>query len=115
MGPWLIDVSDRSELERWLAGTPSDKVVMVVAGDSPRVRELLPNALDAAKLEPHRLVLWVKQPALLEGLPAADLLSRDRRLVSAVLTPDRRVAAWVYDDQIAVDDMAFAFAQAEEA
>jgi hypothetical protein len=60
MGPWLIDVRTREEFDTWLGDDPPKAhrpVVMVVRGDSTLVREFLPNALDAAKLDERRLVV----------------------------------------------------------
>jgi hypothetical protein len=111
MGPWLIETSERAELERWLGDTASGRLLMVVRGDSPRVRELLPNLLDAAKLQPNRVVLWVRDATLLEGLAVAEAFARDPRIVAVVLAATRAVA-WVYDDQSGVADASFAFDKA---
>ncbi len=112
MGPWLIDVNDRAELERWLGEAASGRLAMVVRGDGPAVRELLPNVLDAAKLDPGRVVLWVKDPALLDGLAPAEGFGRDPRLVAVVLDHSGRPVSWLYGDQASVADADFAFARA---
>jgi hypothetical protein len=114
MGPWLIDVYERDELERWLGDTAAKRVLMVVPGDSSRLREILPNLLDAAKLQPNRVVLWVKDPALLAGLPVAEVFAHDDRIVAVVLA-GARAASWVYDDQVEVVDATFAFEKADRA
>jgi len=116
MGPWLIDARTRDEFDIWLGDrSPLQRrpVVMVIRGDSPAVRELLPNALDAAKLVEGRLVVWVKDPGLLTNDEAQRFFSSDHSIVAAVLSADRRVESWVYRDRLDVDDAAFAFAKAE--
>lgn len=115
MGPWLIDFNERGELEKWLADPNGRPSAMLIRGDSSRVREMLPNALDAAKLDPGRVVLWVKEEELLAGLPGAEPFRRDADVNAVVLDRERRPRAWVYDDQIAVSDFAFAYDQAEGA
>jgi hypothetical protein len=115
MGPWLVDVQTRDELESWLSASPPityRPVLMVVRGDSARVREFLPNALDAAKLDDRRIVVWVKQEALLKPQELRDLFDADDTAVAAVLRDDRTVAAWVHDDRLQVGDADFAFSAA---
>jgi hypothetical protein len=56
MGPWLVDVAQRSELDPWLEGTApvsAAPVVLLVRGDDDVVRELLPNALDVSVDHPR--------------------------------------------------------------
>lgn len=113
MGPWLIDFDERGELEKWLADPNGRPSAMLIRGDSSRVREMLPNALDAAKLDPGRVVLWVKEAELLAELPCAEPFRSDADVNAVVLDRERRPRAWVYDDQIAVSDFAFAYDQAE--
>jgi len=114
MGPWLVDVVDRGELDPWLGGSPPvdyEPAVMLVLGDSPRMREFLPNALDAAKRDPRRVVVWIKDETVLTDEDRQDLFLGDERVVAAVLGADHSTAAWVYDDQLGFDDAAFAFDQ----
>jgi len=112
MGPWLVDIVDRGELDPWLGGNPPidyTPVVMLVRGDTQGMREFLPNALDAAKRDPRRVVVWIKDETMLTDEDRQDLFLGDDRVVAAVLGPDHATAAWVYDDQLGVDDAAFAF------
>jgi hypothetical protein len=116
MGPWLIDVQNSEEIDIWLGEnppTPYRPVVMLVRGDGATVREFLPNALDAAKLDDHRLVAWVKDLDLLNDDEIRAFFLSDDTIVAAVLSGDRQVKGWVYSDRIDVDDAAFAFHQAE--
>ena len=112
MGPWLIEVQERGELERWLDDRSSQTVVMVVRGDSALVRELLPNALDAAKLDDQRLVVWIKDLSLLRQQERSDLFGDDDTVVAAVLDDGGAVAAWVHADRLQVTDADFAFSAA---
>jgi len=115
MGPWLVDVHDRSELDPWLGDSPPTlyaPVVMVVRGDTPRLREFLPNALDAAKLHPHRVVLWVKDSTVLDEEEIKTLFLDDTTIVAAVLSTDHTVTSWVYENQLSVANATFAFEKA---
>ncbi len=115
MGPWLIDVHTKEELEEWLGDRPPmpyTPVLMVVRGDGETVREFLPNALDAAKLDDRRLVVWVKDLDLLGEHELREFFLDDESVVAAVLSDDRRVMGWVHRDRIDVDDAEFAFLQA---
>jgi len=115
MGPWLVDVRTRDELDSWLSATPPTTyrpVLMVVRGDSAIIREFLPNALDAAKLDERRLVVWVKDPSLLRQPERERLFGDDDTVVAAVLDDDRAVAAWVHTDRFDVVDADFAFSAA---
>lgn len=115
MGPWLVDVQTRDELESWLSESPPTTyrpVLMVVRGDSATIREFLPNALDAAKLDDRRIVVWVKEPALFRPQELGLLFGDDATAVAAVLGDNRTVAAWVHDDRLGVDDADFAFSAA---
>ena len=76
MGPWLIDVADRSELDLWLEGGPpyrAGTTVMLVRGDDGDVRSFLPNALDAAKEGAKRVVVWLKKSSLLSDSEQKEL------------------------------------------
>ena len=118
MGPWLVDARNREELDMWLEGlapVPYRPVVMVVRGDDPAVRELLPNVLDAAKLSPERVVVWVKDPALLSDEERGRMFRDDEAIVGAVLSAEREVTGWLYRDHSEVDDAAFAFTAARQA
>jgi hypothetical protein len=115
MGPWLVDVRTRAELDRWLGGNPPTTyvpVLMVVRGDSVAVREFLPNALDAAKLDDRRVVVWVKDLSLLRDTEARDLFGGDGSVLAAVLNHDRTVAVRVHSDRMEVVDADFAFSTA---
>jgi len=112
MGPWLVDVQTEDGIENWLGEnppTPYRPVVMVVRGDSDVIREFIPNALDAAKLDEQRVVVWVKDPSLLAEERIWGLFADDHDAVAAVLNEDRELAARVYSERIEVSDAAFAF------
>jgi len=112
MGPWLVDVQSKEGIEEWLSGnppTPYRPVVMVVRGDSDLIREFLPNALDAAKLDEQRVVVWVKDPSVLDDERIWGLFADDHDAVASVLNEDRELAARVYSGRIEVSDAAFAF------
>ena len=116
MGPWLVDVRTREELESWLGDDPPTTyrpVVMVVRGDSEVIREFLPNALDAAKLDHQRVVVWVKDVMVLTEQQQRELFLDDDSILAAVLSEDHDVGGWVYRDHLDVDDAAFAFSNAE--
>jgi hypothetical protein len=116
MGPWLVDVEDRSTLEVWLAGGPAEHegaTVMMVRGDGPEVRSFIPNALDAAKEGERRVVVWVKDPALLHDEEMTHLFGTSDPALAAVLGVDGGVGGWVTKDRLRVEDAAFAFAGAE--
>ena len=117
MGPWLVDIYDRSELEVWLADGPSGgraSVVMVVRGDGTSVREFLPNALDAAKRRSHRVVLWVKDPAIFKEPEVVSLFGEGDEVLAAVMGAGANADGWVTRDRLGVEDADFAFAAAEE-
>lgn len=118
MGPWLVEVKNRTELEGWLARRSGDKepsVVMLVRGDGNGVRGLLPNALDAAKRDPRRVVAWVKNEDLFTETEKAELFGGGDETLAAVLSAPRTAGGWMTSDRLGVEDAAFAFAQAEEA
>jgi hypothetical protein len=115
MGPWLIDVRTRDEFDTWLGDappTPVPPVVMIVQGDSPEVREFLPNALDAAKRDDRRVVVWVKDRELLSLDEVREFFLSDDSILAAVLSEDHQVRGWVYRDRTGVDDADFAYHQA---
>jgi hypothetical protein len=116
MGPWLIDVKSRDEIDTWLGEnppTPYKPVVMLVRGDGATVREFLPNALDAAKLDDSRIVAWVRDLDHISDDDIRAFFESDESIVAAVLSQDRQVKGWVYGDRTDVDDAAFAFDQAD--
>ncbi|MFV2073411.1 MAG: hypothetical protein ACC742_12265 [Thermoanaerobaculales bacterium] len=118
MGPWLVDIYDRSELEAWLAGGPSGgraSVVMVVRGDGTAVREFLPNALDAAKRHSRRVVVWVKDSAIFKESESVSLFGEGDGVLAAVMGAGGTAGGWVTRDRLGVEDADFAFAAAEEA
>jgi hypothetical protein len=115
MGPWLVDVRTRDEFESWIGDdppTPYRPIVMVVRGDSPVIREFLPNALDAAKLHEERLVVWLKDMSLLSGQEASRLFGDDDEALAAVLSATRTPTALIHQDRIEVEDADFAFSTA---
>lgn len=115
MGPWLIDVGSRDEFDTWTGDdppTPYRPVVMVVRDDSEVIREFLPNALDAAKLQEERVVLWVKDADMLTRDEKEQWFLSDDSIVAVVLSENHRVMGWVSADRIGVDDAEFAFRQA---
>lgn len=112
MGPWLVDIRTRDEFETWMGENPPTTyrpVVMVVRGDSAVIREFIPNALDAAKLDEHRLVVWLKDMSLLSRQEVSDLFGDDDDALAAVLSNSREVTALVHSDRIEVEDATFAF------
>jgi hypothetical protein len=115
MGPWLVAVAERDELQPLVDEelTASDgRVLMLVRGDDAVVREFLPNALDAAKLDPGRRVIWIKDEAVLSDEERARLFQDDPTILAAVIAGRPGVCAWVYRDQIEVSDATFAFTRA---
>ena len=116
MGPWLVDVTNRADLEPWLAGEGTDRAdasVMVVRGDEPLIRLFIPNALDAAKLDPRRLVVWVKDEGLLSEAERGGFFGEDDSVVAVVISGKGTAGGWVTRDRLQVEDAAFAFEQAE--
>jgi hypothetical protein len=117
MGPWLVEVKDRPSLEVWLGGGPPDRAggtVMLVRGDEPLIRGFLPNALDAAKIEEDRVVVWIKDRVLFGEAEERELFGEGDEILAAVLSPTGTVGGWVTPDRVRVEDAAFAFAEAEE-
>ena len=117
MGPWLVEVMEMATLEPWLEGRSGEKPkgpAMVVRGDDALVRVFLPNALDAAKLEPGRVVMWVKNPSLFGEEVRRRLFGRSGSAVAAVVGTDGVVGGWVSRDRIGVEDAAFAYSEAED-
>jgi hypothetical protein len=117
MGPWLVEVIDRPSLEVWLAGGPPDRAggtVMFVRGDEPLIRGFLPNALDAAKIEEDRVVVWVRNPELLSEAEVRELFGEGDEIMAAVLGPTGAVGGWVTPDRVRVEDAVFAFTEAED-
>ena len=117
MGPWLIEIRDPTELEPWLEGGPperSESVGMLARGDDELMREFLPNALDAAKKDRRRVVLWLRDPSLLGGGAVADTFASDSSMIAVTLASDGSVGGWVTAERIGVEDADFAFAQAEK-
>jgi hypothetical protein len=118
MGPWLVEVTDRPLLEVWLEGGPPDRAgsnVMFVRGDEPLIRGFLPNALDAAKFEDERVVVWVKTPTLFSEAEERKLFGEGDEIMAAVLGPTGVVGGWVTSDRLRVEDAVFAFSEAEGA
>jgi len=115
MGPWLVDVTNRSELELWLAGGPphlAGPTVMCVSGDESDVRSFLPNALDAAKEGSKRVVVWVKNRALLED-EGNGLFGVDDPALACVGGAGGQAGGWITRDRLRVEDAEFAFSEAE--
>jgi hypothetical protein len=117
MGPWLIEVIDRTELDLWLEGGPpyrSGSIVMLVRGDDPDVRSFLPNALDAAKEGTNRVVVWVKKPSLLSEVEHNEFFGKGERVLASVIGIDGRAGGWITRDRLRVEDAVFAFSEAED-
>jgi hypothetical protein len=117
-GPWLIEPETQAELERWLSSnTPRDvpPIVMLLRGDSQHTRELLPDALDAAKLSSRRVVVWITDDSFLASERVAALLPNDPEVIAVTLDLDQRPRGWVYAGHIDVPTADHAFQQAEEA
>lgn len=116
MGPWLVDVRTRDEFQQWFGEnppTPFRPVLMVVRGDSVAIREFIPNALDAAKMDEQRVVAWLKDLALLKTEEISDLFGADDTALAVVLSEDHQVASFVYHDRLEVSDAEFAFDMAQ--
>ncbi len=116
MTPWLNEVISHEEAVLWLGqdSPDSDKPVrMIVRGDGPRIRELLPNVLDAAKVDPRRIVIWVRDPDLLTVAESAALFSSSAEILGVVIY-EGVACGWVYDGAIRVKDALFAFAGADK-
>jgi len=88
---------------------------MLVRGDGPAVRVFLPNALDAAKTDERRAVVWMRNSALLDAERATAIFGDGDWCLAAALSSDGRAAAWVSHDRTGVEDAAFAFSEAEQA
>ena len=117
MGPWLIDVTDRTELDLWLSGGPpyrAGTTVMLVRGDDDDVRSFLPNALDAAKEGEQRVVVWVKDLSILDTTEQKELFGESERVLASVLNADGRTGGWITRDRLRVEDAVFAFSEAED-
>ena len=116
MGPWLIDVIDRTELDLWLEGGPPYRMgttVMLVRGDDGDVRSFLPNALDAAKEGLKRVVVWVRKSSLLSDSEEKELFGGSDRVLASVIGIDGRAGGWITRDRLRVEDAVFAFSEAE--
>ena len=116
MGPWLIDVSERSEMEAWLHGGPPEfhgSAIMIVRGDDSDIRVFLPNALDAAKLDEGRVVVWVKDTDLLADHESDFLFGDEPAVIAAVVGEPGHVGGWITRDRLRVEDAEFAFVGAE--
>jgi len=117
MGPWLVDVTERPELDLWLEGGPPYKAgttVMLVRGDDNDVRSFLPNALDAAKEGAKRVVVWVKKSSLLSDSEQKELFGAGDRVLASVIGLDGRAGGWITRDRLRVEDAVFAFSEAED-
>ncbi len=117
MGPWLVEALTRDEVDDWLHGGPRDftgSSIMIVRGDDLDVRAFLPNALDAAKLDAGRVVVWVKDEGLFDNAERKHLFGDDDSVLAAVLTGDGDVGSWMTRDRMRVEDAEFAYAEAEE-
>jgi hypothetical protein len=117
MGPWLVEAHTRADLEAWLHGGPPDfrgTSIMIVRGDGPTIRAFLPNALDAAKLDKGRVVVWLRDPALLDRSERKHLFGDSDAVLAAVVTGPDSVGGWITSDRVRVEDAEFAFAEAEE-
>jgi hypothetical protein len=112
----LVEVETAQELEPWLGGGPPDRAdstVMLVRGDGPEVRVFLPNALDAAKIDRRRVVVWLRHPGVLDVHRLGEFFGDGPWCLAVVLGADGKTAAWVTSDRFGVEDAAFAFAEAD--
>jgi hypothetical protein len=117
MGPWLIDVIDRTELDLWIEGGPpyrAGSTVMLVRGDDDNVRSFLPNALDAAKEGTKRVVVWVKKPSLFSDAEQKEFFGGGERVLASVIGIDGRAGGWITRDRLRFEDAVFAFSEAED-
>ena len=117
VGPWMVEVGSREELEPWLAGGPPHRAgstVMLVRGDAPEVRLFLPNALDAAKARSSRVVVWARREGLLDAERAEAIFGQGDWGLAAALDDRGRPRACISRDRISVEDAAFAFEEAEK-
>ena len=117
MGPWMVDVTDRTELDLWLEGGPpyrAGSTVMLVRGDDLDVRSFLPNALDAAKEGAKRVVVWIKKPSLLSEEEHKEYFGKGERVLASVIGIDGRAGGWITRDRLRVEDAVFAFSEAED-
>jgi hypothetical protein len=113
----LVEVRTEEELEPWLAGGPPERpgsTVMVVRGDGPAVRVFLPNALDAAKVETGRVVVWLRDSESLDETRFNQMFGGDAWSLAVVFDAEGKKAAWVSGDRVGVEDAEFAFSQAEK-
>ena len=78
------------------------------------MRGFLPNALDAAKEGEKRVVVWVKQPSLLNSDEHKELYGAGEAVLACVIGIDGQAGGWVTRDRLRVEDAEFAFAEAEE-
>ena len=117
MGPWMVDVTDRTELDLWLVGGPpyrAGSTVMLVRGDDSEGRSFRPNALDAAKEGTKRVVVWVKESSLLSESEQKELFGKGERVLASVIGIDGRAGGWITRDRLRVEDAVFAFSEAED-
>lgn len=115
MGPWLIEVTRRDDLLKWLASespNPSKRIRMILRGDSPGLRILIPNAMDAAKKSPGRVVVWIRDESLLTDSEKAAFFDGGPEIVGVVIA-GASVRSWVYDWMSSVDQTTKAFEEAE--
>jgi hypothetical protein len=113
----MVEVGSREELETWLAGGPPHRAgstVMLVRGDGPEVRLFLPNAVDAAKARPERVVVWARPAGLLDPRRAEEIFGEGEWGLAAALDGRGRTRACVSRDRISVEDAVFAFEEAEK-
>jgi hypothetical protein len=118
VGPWLVEVKTPGELDPWLGGGPPERphsTVMMVRGDGPAVRVFLPNALDAAKVDAGRVVVWLRDPKVLDAERSSEIFGDSGWCLAVVLGADGKAASWVTSDRVGVEDAAFAFVEAEKA
>ena len=110
MGPWLVEVKSREEMIPWLGVDSSDgaqSIRLIVRGDDARVREFLPNALDAAKSDPRRVVIWARDASLLTDAESGALFNGSPDILGSVVFQGK-ARGWVYRDAIGVANALFA-------
>lgn len=117
MGPWLIELSRRDDLLKWMASEspdPRKPVRMILRGDSPQMRVLIPNALDAAKKAAERVVVWIRDANLLTESEKAAFFDGGPEIVGVVVAGNS-VRSWLYDWASSVEQATEAFEEAESA
>ena len=115
MAPWLIELTRRDDLLLWLASEspdPEKSIRMILRGDSPRMRVFIPEALDAAKKAPGRIVLWIRDENLLTDSEKATFFDGGPEIVGVVVSGGS-VRSWLYEQSLSLNQALQAFNEAE--